>query len=44
MEVLTWLLCSHEENFTMVKRKDDGKKAVAIGNPRSSDFEVYSPY
>ncbi|PKU60864.1 phenylalanine--tRNA ligase beta subunit, cytoplasmic [Dendrobium catenatum] len=40
MEVLTWLLCSHEENFAMVKRKDDGAKAVTIENPRSSEFEV----
>ncbi|XP_020575781.1 phenylalanine--tRNA ligase beta subunit, cytoplasmic isoform X2 [Phalaenopsis equestris] len=40
MEVLTWLLCSHEENFAMVKREDDGEKAITIGNPRSSEFEV----
>lgn len=40
MEVLTWLLCSHEESFAMVKRKDDAKNAVIIGNPRSSEFEV----
>ncbi|KAK8965788.1 putative phenylalanine--tRNA ligase beta subunit [Platanthera guangdongensis] len=40
MEVLTWLLCSHEENFAMIKRKDDGDTAVIIGNPRTSEFEV----
>nr|XP_029117059.1 phenylalanine--tRNA ligase beta subunit, cytoplasmic isoform X2 [Elaeis guineensis] len=40
MEVLTWVLCSHEENFAMLKRNDDGDKAVIIANPRSSDFEV----
>ncbi|KAK8951807.1 putative phenylalanine--tRNA ligase beta subunit [Platanthera zijinensis] len=40
MEVLTWLLCSHEENFAMVKRKDYGDTAVIIGNPRTSEFEV----
>ncbi|PKA65024.1 putative phenylalanine--tRNA ligase beta subunit [Apostasia shenzhenica] len=40
MEVLTWLLCSHEENFAMVKRRDDGNNAVIIANPRSSEFEV----
>lgn len=39
-EVLTWILCSHEENFSMVSRKDDQKTAVVIGNPRSSDFEI----
>ncbi|THU64374.1 hypothetical protein C4D60_Mb01t25810 [Musa balbisiana] len=40
MEVLTWILCSHEENFAMLRRKDDGDKAVIISNPRSADFEV----
>ncbi|KAG6525334.1 hypothetical protein ZIOFF_015290 [Zingiber officinale] len=40
MEVLTWVLCSLEENFSMLRRKDDGDKAVIIANPRSADFEV----
>ncbi|XP_024360082.1 phenylalanine--tRNA ligase beta subunit, cytoplasmic [Physcomitrium patens] len=39
-EVVTWILCSREENFTMVNRKDDGNTAVIIGNPRTADFEV----
>eukprot|EP00249_Psilotum_nudum_P018857 c26990_g2_i1 orf=652-2535(-) len=39
-EVLTWVLCSHEENFAMVNRTDDGKTAVVIDNPRTSEFEV----
>ncbi|XP_077222376.1 tRNA synthetase beta subunit family protein [Tasmannia lanceolata] len=39
-EVLTWILCSYKENFSMLNRKDDTKRAVIIGNPRSSDFEV----
>lgn len=38
-EVLTWILCSHKENFAMLNRNDDGS-AVIIANPRSSDFEV----
>ncbi|KAL1208535.1 Phenylalanine--tRNA ligase beta subunit, cytoplasmic [Cardamine amara subsp. amara] len=38
-EVLTWILCSHKENFAMLNRKDDNS-AVIIGNPRSADFEV----
>lgn len=25
----------------MLKREDDGKKAIIIANPRSSEFEVY---
>ncbi|XP_057821359.2 phenylalanine--tRNA ligase beta subunit, cytoplasmic isoform X1 [Cryptomeria japonica] len=39
-EVLTWILCSYEENFSMVNRKDDKKTSVVIGNPRSSEFET----
>lgn len=39
-EVLTWILCSHKENFDMLNRKDDKSAAVIIGNPRSADFEV----
>ncbi|KAG0476345.1 hypothetical protein HPP92_013186 [Vanilla planifolia] len=41
MEVLTWLLCSHDENFAMVNRPENGEKAVTIGNPRSSEFEIF---
>lgn len=40
-EVLTWILCSYKENFSMLNRKDDKLTAVIVGNPRSSDFEVY---
>jgi|UniRef100_A0ACD5XND2 phenylalanyl-tRNA synthetase beta chain len=40
MEVLTFVLTSYEENFEMLNRKDDGNKAVIIGNPRTSEFEV----
>jgi len=39
-EVVTWILGSHDENFKMVNRKDDGNTAVIIGNPRTSEFEV----
>ncbi|EXB76381.1 putative phenylalanine--tRNA ligase beta subunit [Morus notabilis] len=39
-EVLTFILCSWRENFTMLNRKDGKSTAVVIGNPRSSDFEV----
>ncbi|CAA6660952.1 unnamed protein product [Spirodela intermedia] len=39
-EVLTWVLCSCEENFSMLNRKDDGKTSVIIENPRSSEFEA----
>lgn len=40
MEVLNWILCSSEENFSMLNRNDDGKTSVIVGNPRSSDFEA----
>ncbi|PIN09287.1 Phenylalanyl-tRNA synthetase beta subunit [Handroanthus impetiginosus] len=39
-EVLTWILCSYKENFTMLNRKDDKSTAAINGNPRSADFEV----
>ncbi|KAH9553652.1 hypothetical protein CY35_08G023200 [Sphagnum magellanicum] len=39
-EVVTWILGSHDENFAMVNREDDGKTAVIVGNPRTSEFEV----
>ncbi|KAF3437947.1 hypothetical protein FNV43_RR20703 [Rhamnella rubrinervis] len=39
-EVLTFILCSRKENFTMLNREDDISTAVIIANPRSSDFEV----
>lgn len=38
-EVMTWILCSHKENFALLNRKDDNS-AVIVGNPRSADFEV----
>ncbi|GFP82680.1 probable phenylalanine--tRNA ligase beta subunit [Phtheirospermum japonicum] len=39
-EVLTWILCSYKENFTMLNRKDDKSTAAINRNPRSADFEV----
>jgi phenylalanyl-tRNA synthetase beta chain len=43
MEVLTFILSSHEENFDMLNRTDDKSKAVIIANPRTSEFEVNFP-
>ena len=43
MEVLTFILSSHEENFDMLNRADDKSKAVIIANPRTSEFEVIFP-
>lgn len=39
-EVLTFILCSHKENFAMLNREDDKSAGVIIGNPRSADFEM----
>eukprot|EP00195_Chlamydomonas_chlamydogama_P013016 CAMPEP_0202900502 /NCGR_PEP_ID=MMETSP1392-20130828/11868_1 /ASSEMBLY_ACC=CAM_ASM_000868 /TAXON_ID=225041 /ORGANISM="Chlamydomonas chlamydogama, Strain SAG 11-48b" /LENGTH=638 /DNA_ID=CAMNT_0049586901 /DNA_START=124 /DNA_END=2041 /DNA_ORIENTATION=+ len=39
-EVLTWALCSKAENFDNLRRPDDGKTAVEIGNPATVEFEV----
>ncbi|KAJ8758564.1 hypothetical protein K2173_000285 [Erythroxylum novogranatense] len=39
-EVLTWILGSHWENFSLLNRNDDKSTAVIVGNPRTSDFEV----
>ncbi|GJM95132.1 hypothetical protein PR202_ga11837 [Eleusine coracana subsp. coracana] len=41
MEVLTFVLCSQEENFEMLNRTDDKSKAVIIANPRTSEFEIF---
>ncbi|XP_022134928.1 phenylalanine--tRNA ligase beta subunit, cytoplasmic [Momordica charantia] len=39
-EVLTFVLCSHKEIFSMLNREDDKSTAVRIANPRSTDNEV----
>lgn len=38
-EVVTWILCSKKEITSMLNKEND-KRAVINGNPRSSDFEV----
>ncbi|CAF1886492.1 unnamed protein product [Brassica oleracea] len=38
-EVMTWLLCSHKENFALLNKRDDNS-AVLVANPRSADLEV----
>ncbi|KAM5450931.1 phenylalanine--tRNA ligase subunit beta [Microsporum audouinii] len=39
-EVLTFALCSHDENFAWVNRKDDGNTAVKLANPKTVEFQV----
>ncbi|KAF9464424.1 hypothetical protein BDZ94DRAFT_1354099 [Collybia nuda] len=40
VEVLPLILCSHEENFEFLNRKDDGKTVVRIANPKTLEFQV----
>jgi phenylalanyl-tRNA synthetase beta chain len=34
------VLCSHDENFAWLNRKDDGKTAVKLANPKSLEYQV----
>ncbi|EPS93551.1 hypothetical protein FOMPIDRAFT_1026498 [Fomitopsis schrenkii] len=40
VEVLPLILCSHEDNFEWLNRKDDGTQAVRIANPKTLEFQV----
>ncbi|KXX76646.1 Phenylalanine--tRNA ligase beta subunit [Madurella mycetomatis] len=40
LEVMPLILCSHEENFEWLNRKDDGKTAVKLANPKSVEYQV----
>lgn len=39
-EVLPLILCSHDENFGWLNRKDDGNTAVRLANPKTVEFQV----
>ena len=39
-EILTWALCSVQENFENVKREHLKHTAVTVGNPKTLEFEV----
>lgn len=39
-EMLTWILCSHDDNFANVSREDTGKSAAIVANPSSLDVQV----
>jgi len=39
-EVLPFILCSHDENFAWLNRKDDGKTAVVMQNPKTAEFQI----
>lgn len=38
-EVLTWVTVSNAENFGLLRRTDNGSKAVKIGNPKTLEFQ-----
>ncbi|KAH9936935.1 phenylalanyl-tRNA synthetase [Amylocystis lapponica] len=40
VEVITFILCSHEENFDWLNRTDDRTQVVRIGNPKTLEFQV----
>jgi len=39
-EVLPLILCSHDENFAWLNRKDDGTTAVRLANPKTAEYQV----
>lgn len=39
-EVMPLVLCSHEENFEWLNRKDDGTTAVKLANPKTVEYQV----
>lgn len=39
-EVMPLILCSHDENFAWLNRKDDGTTAVRLANPKSLEYQV----
>ncbi|KAG8780352.1 phenylalanine--tRNA ligase subunit beta [Ceratobasidium sp. 428] len=40
VEVLPLILCSHDENFAWLNRKDDGTTAVKLANPKTLEYQV----
>jgi phenylalanyl-tRNA synthetase beta chain len=39
-EVMPLTLCSHDENFGWLNRKDDGETAVKLANPKTAEYQV----
>lgn len=39
-EALPLILCSHDENFAWMNRKDDKTTAIVLGNPKTTEFQV----
>ncbi|PHH84184.1 hypothetical protein CDD83_2345 [Cordyceps sp. RAO-2017] len=39
-EVMPLILCSYDENFAWLNRKDDGKTVVRLANPKTLEYQV----
>ncbi|XWX01033.1 hypothetical protein V2A60_009058 [Cordyceps javanica] len=39
-EVMPLILCSHDENFAWLNRKDDGNTVVRLANPKTLEYQV----
>lgn len=39
-EVMPLILCSHDENFAWINRKDDGKTAIRLANPKTAEYQI----
>ncbi|KAI8325319.1 beta subunit of phenylalanyl-tRNA synthetase [Martensiomyces pterosporus] len=39
-EALTLSLCSHDENFKLLRREDRGDEAVVLANPKTFEYQV----
>jgi phenylalanyl-tRNA synthetase beta subunit len=39
-EALPLILCSHDENFAWLNRKDNGTTAIRLANPKSAEYQV----
>lgn len=40
VEALPFILCSHDENFSFMNRRDPGSLAVKIANPKTLEFQI----
>ncbi|ETS76003.1 Phenylalanine--tRNA ligase beta subunit [Pestalotiopsis fici W106-1] len=39
-EVMPLILCSHDENFAWLNRKDDSNTAVRLANPKTAEYQI----
>ncbi|BEJ18163.1 hypothetical protein CspHIS471_0704400 [Cutaneotrichosporon sp. HIS471] len=39
-ECLPYILCSHDENYAWLLRKDPGGECIRLANPKTSEFQV----